>query len=98
MNFKTTIVLGAIFVGLAAFYVVVRSAPKPAESSTTTAPTPASSPTSHDLFEKKLGDVVKVVCQVRGKEAWTFEKQTPIEGKATPTWRMTSPTEVAVAA
>lgn len=98
MNFKSTIVLAAILVALFVAYTVSRSVPKPAESSATTVPTSASSPTAHDLIEKKLGDVVKVVCQVKGKEAWTFEKKAPTEGTGTASWRMTAPMDMAVAA
>lgn len=98
MNFKSTIVLAAFLAALIVTYAVSRSVPKPAESSATTIPAPASSPTVHDLIEKKLGDVVKVVCQVKGKEAWAFEKKTPTEGSAPATWRMTAPMDMAVAA
>lgn len=98
MNFKSTIVLAAFLAALVVAYTVSRTVPKPAESSATTAPMPASSPTTHDLIEKKLGDVVKVVCQVKGKEAWTFEKKATTEGGTTPTWRMTGPMDMAVAA
>ncbi len=97
MNFKTTFVLGVFLAALVAFYAVTRSAPKPAESSPTTAITPTPSPTTHDLLEKKLGDVVKVVCQMKGKEAWTFERKSPPEGAGAAGWRMTSPKDVAVA-
>ena len=97
MNFKSTIVLAAILAALVVMYAISSSAPKPAEISETTAPKPASSPTVHDLIEKKLGDVVKVVCQVKGKEAWTFEKKTPTEGTGTASWRMTAPEDMAVA-
>lgn len=99
MNFKSTIVLGAFLAAMVVAYAVSRSASKPSEVSPSTAPPPASSPTAHDLIEKKLGDVVKVVCQVKGKEAWTFEKKTATEGAASGAaaiWRMTSPTDAAV--
>jgi hypothetical protein len=98
MNFKSTIVLAAILAALIVAYAIPRSAPKPAEISEITAPKPASSPTVHDLIEKKLGDVVKVVCQVKGKEAWTFEKKASTEGTGTASWRMTVPMDMAVAA
>jgi hypothetical protein len=97
MNFKTTFAMGVFLAALVALYAVMRSAPKPAESRPTTAITPTPSPTTHDLLEKKLGDVVKVVCQMKGKEAWTFEKKGPTEGTGAATWRMTSPKDVAVA-
>lgn len=98
MNFKSTIVLAAFLAAMVVIYAVSRSAPKPAEISAVTAPPPKSSPTVHDVIEKKLGDVVKVVCQVKGKEAWTFEKTAAAEGTTTSNWRMTSPMDMAVAA
>jgi len=98
MNFKSTIVLAAFLAALIVAYAIPRSASKPVEVSESTAPKPATSATTHDLIEKKLGDVVKVVCQVKGKEAWTFEKKAPTEGTTTATWRMTAPMDMAVAA
>ncbi len=104
MNFKTTIVLMALLAAMCVAYVMSRPALKPAESSTATKPLAASSPTSatsREVIEKKLGDVVKVVLQVKGKEAWTFEKKAPAEDAApgaTATWRMTAPMDTAVAA
>ncbi|MEK7755836.1 MAG: DUF4340 domain-containing protein, partial [Planctomycetota bacterium] len=98
MNFKSTIVLAAILAALVVMYAISSSAPKPVDISETTAPKPASSPTAHDLIEKKLGEVVKVVCQVKGKEAWIFEKKAPTEGTGTASWRMTAPMDMAVAA
>lgn len=99
MNFKSTIVLLAFLAALVVALAISRSAPKPAASSAVTTPMAASSPTAHDLIEKKLGDVVKVVCQVKGKEAWTFEKKSPAEGVTATTaasWRMTAPVDMGV--
>ncbi len=97
MNFKTTLLLGAALAALVLAYTVSRSAPKAVES-TETPPVPAmpTSATARDVLEKKPGDVTKVVCQVKGKEAWTFEKKTTGEG-ASPVWRMTSPMDIPVA-
>ncbi len=98
MNFKTTALLAVALAAMAIAYAISRSAPKSAEVSSAPAPMAATSPTARDLIEKKLGDVVKVVCQVKGKEAWTFEKKAPAEDAATTmaTWRMTSPMDAAV--
>ncbi len=98
MNFKSTIVLAGVLAALVVAYTVSRTMPKPAESSETSVPKPVSSPTAQDIIEKKLGDVVKVVCQVKGKEAWTFEKKAPTEGTGAASWRMTAPMDMAVAA
>lgn len=96
MNTRTTFFLAIVLAGMVAAFTFTRSAPKPAETSAATpAPTPASAATK-DLIEKKLGDVVKVALQVKGKEAWTFEKKAASEG-ATATWRMTSPLDTPVA-
>ncbi len=98
MNFKTTVALAVLLAAMVVAFAAVRSRPKPAESSMT-APvgrTGPSSAASRDLLEKKLGDVVKVALQVKGKEPWVFEKQTPAEG-GTPTWRMTTPMDMPVA-
>lgn len=97
MNTRTTLFLAVVLAGMVAAFAMKRTAPKPAESPVAPAPTMPGAAATRDLIEKKLGDVVKVVVQVKGKEAWTFEKQKPATEGATGTWRMTSPFDAPVA-
>ena len=67
MNFRTTLFLAAVLaiVGIAYLW---RPQPEPAKSTTVDTPRYGASPVTRDLLEKKLGDVVEVVCKRKGEE------------------------------
>ena len=94
MNTKMTLLLAVALVVLASLYYVVRSRPAADQAEALAPPRPASSVASRDLFEEKLGDVVKVVCQRKGGEEWVFEKNadTSVTGQAE--WQMISPLDM----
>lgn len=94
MNTKTTLLLAFSLVAMVLLYYVVQSRPGAAEGDTLPAPAFASSSTTRDLFEKKLGDITKVVCRRKDGEEWVFEKDTETSDIGQPVWRMTSPLEM----
>lgn len=94
MSTKTTLALAFSLVVLVLLYYVVRSGPGAAETRISPLPAVASSPTTRDLLETKLGDIVKVVCRGRDREEWVFQKDTESSGAGQPVWRMTAPLEM----
>ncbi len=94
MNTKTTLTLAFLLVLAVLGYVVVQSRPGAREDLTIPAPKVATSVTSRDLLEPKLGDITKVACKRREGEEWVFEKEGETSGTGQAAWRMTSPMQM----
>lgn len=94
MNTKSTLLLACSLVALVLLYYVVQSRPGAAQTDTVAIPGVASSETTRDLLETKLGDVVKVVCRKKDGEEWVFKKDAETSKGGQPVWRMTSPVEM----
>ncbi|UCE60001.1 MAG: DUF4340 domain-containing protein [Phycisphaerales bacterium] len=95
MNFRTTLWLAVVLVGLAAVYLW---RPPPEDAATTTTsprPTDASS-VARDVIDPKLEDIVKIVCKRKGNEEWVFEKESDSDDTGPSQWRLTSPVEMKV--
>jgi hypothetical protein len=94
MNVKTTIVLAFLLVVSVFALYVLRWSP-PATDAASPPPMPLS--TSRDVIEDKPGDIVRMVIQRKGEEAWVFEKDSDADGTAAAEWRMTAPFAMKVA-
>ena len=91
MNTKTTLFLAVVLVVLGAFYFVQKSRPVSDELAAPFGPGSTASAVARDLSEEELGDVVRVVCQRKGKEEWVFEKSRTDQTPAQDEWHMTAP-------
>ena len=85
MNFKTTLISAAVLAGLAIAYLW-RPRPDTIESSTVDTPPVGAPGASRDLLERKIGDVVKVVCRHKDEDEWTFEKESASCESEPPGW------------
>ncbi len=91
MNFRTTWILAAVFIGLGLGYYLWRPGSRVEESAVDQTRPPGTSPVSRDLLDEKLGELVKVVCKTKGGEEWVFKKDAESEVSTRAVWRMTSP-------
>lgn len=96
MNFKTTLLLLVLFVGLGAVYFLQLKA-KPNDSAAIDEPARFKPSTvAREFIEDKLGEPVKIVCKRKDGEedgeAWVFEKDADlVRLGGQPGWRMTAP-------
>ena len=91
MNTKTTFLLAMVLVVLGAVYYVRKSRPVSEDLAALPAPGSAASAVARDLSEEPLGEVVRVVCQRKGKDEWVFEKTKADQPSAQDEWHMTAP-------
>ncbi len=94
MNTKTTLFLALSLVALGGFYFLTKDRSGTDTVASSIAQPPAAPTTTRDLFEEKLGDIVKVVCRKKGKDEWVFEKDSEPSATGQKNWRMTSPSDM----
>ena len=92
MNFKTTLFLAVIFLGLALGYIMYR--PPAGSGPVVSDSTPAKAPddVARSVWTDDPGEIVKIVCRRKGEdEDWVFEKQKEQDDGGQGEWRMTAP-------
>jgi len=93
MNSKTTLLLLIVFAVLVWGLVAIRSRPDQTTDDRAGDVTfPGESPAVRPLVEEEMGDIVKVVCQRKGRDQqWIFERTVDVEPSGVAEWRMTAP-------
>ena len=93
MNTKITLILLIVFAVLVWGLIALRSMPDQATDDRAADVTfSGESPAVRPLVEEKMGDVVKVACQRKGRDQqWVFERTVEAGASGVAEWRMTAP-------